>query len=359
MAAARVLEKRSGATAGILSRGQRAGGAVRAGGAGRAHGAGRGAGLALGLVSALLFGTSGTFGSALITAGWSPAGAVLARVLVAAVALSGPALLALRGQWAALRRSWRQVLAYGMIGVAACQVCYFNAISRMPVGVAILLEYLGIVLIVLWLWLRQGQRPRPLTVAGGVASLGGLALMLDLSGSSSAGVSWVGVLWAMGAAVSMAIYFFQSAVTSLPSSPGTPDIATADGGGTHRVAALPPVVLTWGGMVVGAAFLAVIGGSGAMPLRMSAADVTLFGHQVSWAVPVLGLGVLAAAIAYVTGIGAVRRLGAKLGSFVAMAEVLFAAGFAWLLLGQVPTAIQFLGGLLILAGVVLVRLDEP
>jgi drug/metabolite transporter (DMT)-like permease len=362
MAAARLLDEGSDATTGILQRGQRTTGTARV------RGSGRGAGLALGLVSALLFGTSGTFGSALITAGWSPAGAVLARVLVAAVALSGPALLSLRGQWATLRLSWRQVLAYGMIGVAACQVCYFNAISHMPVGVAILLEYLGIVLIVLWLWVRHGQRPRPLTVAGGVASLGGLALMLDLSGSGPGAVSWIGVLWAMGAAVAMAIYFFQSAVTSVPSSPQTADVTgdattgdatTGEAGGPPRVAALPPVVLTWGGMVVGAAFLAVIGGSGAMPLRMSAADVALFGHQVSWAVPVLGLGILAAAIAYVTGIGAVRRLGAKLGSFVALAEVLFAAGFAWVLLGQVPTATQFLGGLLILAGVVLVRLDEP
>jgi drug/metabolite transporter (DMT)-like permease len=36
----------------------------------------------------------------------------------------------------------------------------------------------------------------------------------------------------------------------------------------------------------------------------------------------------------------------------------FAVGAAWVLLGQVPTGPQFLGGLLILAGVVLVRFDE-
>ena len=47
-----------------------------------------------------------------------------------------------------------------------------------------------------------------------------------------------------------------------------------------------------------------------------------------------------------------------LGSFVALAEVLFAAAFAWALLGQVPSPTQFLGGTLILAGVVAVRLDE-
>ena len=307
----------------------------------RVRRAGQGAGIGLGVLSAMCFGTSGTFGSALEGAGWSPAGAVLARVLVAALALTVPALLTLRGRWALLWRSWRQVLVYGLVGVAACQLCYFNAIARMDVGISILLEYLGIVLVVGWLWVRHGQQPRLLTVFGGVAALGGLALMLNLSGSG--GVSTTGVLFALAAAVSMAVYFFQSAQTS------------AAGGGD----ALSPVALTWGGMVTGAAFIALLGAARIMPLRFATSSVTLLNTQVSWLLPVLGLGVVAAAVAYVTGIGAARLLGAKLGSFVAMAEVLFAAGFAWVLLHQVPTGMQFLGGLLILAGVVAVRLDEP
>jgi len=288
----------------------------------------------------MCFGTSGTFGAALEGAGWSPAGAVLVRVSVAALALTVPALFALRGRWTLLRRRARQVVVYGLVGVAACQVCYFNAIARMDVGISILLEYLGIVLVVGWLWLRHGQRPRLLTMLGGVAALGGLALMLQLSGSG--GVSLVGVLYALAAAVSMAVYFFQSSATS-----------ASDGSEV-----LPPVVLTWGGMVTGAVAIALVGAARLMPLRFASSSVTLLNSQVSWVLPVLGLGVVAAAIAYVTGIGAARRLGAKLGSFVAMAEVLFAAGFAWVLLNQVPTGMQFLGGALILAGVVAVRLDE-
>jgi drug/metabolite transporter (DMT)-like permease len=288
----------------------------------------------------MCFGTSGTFGAALEGAGWSPAGAVLVRVCVAGLALTVPAVLGLRGRWSLLLRSWRMVVVYGLVGVAACQVCYFNAIARMDVGISILLEYLGIVFVVGWLWARHGQRPRLLTVLGGVAALGGLALMLNLSGSG--GVSLTGVLFALAAAVSMAVYFFLSSATS-----------TADGGD-----ALPPVALTWGGMITGAAAIALLGAARVMPLRFSAAPVSLLNDRVSWLLPVLGLGVVAAAIAYVTGIEAARRLGAKLGSFVAMAEVLFAAGFAWVLLHQVPTGMQFLGGLLILAGVVAVRLDE-
>jgi drug/metabolite transporter (DMT)-like permease len=60
----------------------------------------------------------------------------------------------------------------------------------------------------------------------------------------------------------------------------------------------------------------------------------------------------------VAGIGAARRLGAKLASFIGMTEVLFAILFAWLALGQLPTPIQFAGGLFILAGIALVRAGE-
>jgi drug/metabolite transporter (DMT)-like permease len=303
---------------------------------GTRRGSGRGAGLAFGLLSAASFGTSGTFGSALIGAGWSPAAAVIARVSIAALALTGPALVQLRGRWALLRRWAWKTTGFGLIGVAACQVGYFNAIQRMPVGIALLIEYLGVVLIVLWLWVRRGQRPRPLTVAGGVGALSGLALMLDLSGPG--GINPVGVVWGLVAAVSLAIYFFISA--SVDAEP------------------LPPIVMTWGAMIVGAAALGAAGLTGALPLRFAASDVTLFGHRVSWLVSVLGLSLIAAAFAYVTGIGAARRLGAKLGSFVGMSEILFAVLFAWVLLHQTPSGMQFLGGALILAGVVLVRLDE-
>jgi drug/metabolite transporter (DMT)-like permease len=323
----------------------------------------RSAGVAMGLLSAMCFGTSGTFGTALIGTGWSPAGAVFARVLVAALALTVPAVLALRGRWRMLLRSAWQVTVYGLVGVAACQVCYFNAIARMPVGISIMLEYLGIVLIVLWLWARHGQTPRPLTIAGGVAALGGLALMLNLSGSG--GVSVIGVIFALAAAVSMAVYFFQSAATAGAATAGT-DAGTGAGAGDTDPGAggqgqadLPPVVLTWGGMIVGAAAIAVGALARVTPMRFTASDVALFGGRTSWIVPVLGLGVVAAAIAYVTGIGAARRLGAKFGSFVAMAEIGFAVLFAWILLHQTPTATQFVGGALILAGVIAVRLDEP
>jgi drug/metabolite transporter (DMT)-like permease len=73
---------------------------------------------------------------------------------------------------------------------------------------------------------------------------------------------------------------------------------------------------------------------------------------------VLGLSVVAAAVAYLAGIAASRLLGARLASFVGLLEVVCAVLFAWALLSQVPTLTQFAGGGLIIAGVTLVRLDE-
>jgi drug/metabolite transporter (DMT)-like permease len=295
-----------------------------------------GAGLTLALLSAAAFGTSGTFASALIGSGWSPGAAVLARMAVAALVLTVPAVLRLRGQWGLLRRSAGRVAAYGLLAVAAPQLCFFNAVARIPVGVALLLEYLGVVLVVGWLWLRHGQRPRRLTITGGVMAIAGLALVLNLAGP--AGINPAGVIWALLAAVGLATFFVLSA------------------GGEEEP--LPPLVMSWAAMCVGTAALAAAAGTGLLPLTASLGDVHVLGHQVSWIVPVLGLSLVAAVISYIAGIGAARRLGARLASFIGMAEVLFAILFAWLLLGQLPAPVQFLGGGFILAGVAMVRLGE-
>lgn len=294
-----------------------------------------GAGLAVALVSAATFGTSGAFAGSLLDAGWTPASAVTIRVVVAALVLTVPALLALRGQWSALRRGSRTVGVYGLFAVAGCQLCYFNAVDHLSVAVALLLEYSGALLVVLWLWLRRGQRPRPLTIAGAAVAVAGLALVLDLTGPQE--LDLVGVLWGLGAATGLAVYFVLSAGTDDP---------------------LPPLVVAWGGLAVGGLVLLLAGAAGALPLAAPRADVELLGAQTSWLVPVLGLSLVAAVVAYVTGIVAARLLGAKVASFVGLSEVLFAVLFAFLLLGETVGAVQVVGGLLVLAGVALVRVDE-
>ena len=93
-------------------------------------------------------------------------------------------------------------------------------------------------------------------------------------------------------------------------------------------------------------------------MATSTASVTLRRHAVAWWVPILLLGVVTAAVAYVSGIAAIRRLGSRLASFVALAEVVFGVLWAWVLLDELPRPVQLLGGVLILAGVVAVKLGE-
>jgi drug/metabolite transporter (DMT)-like permease len=94
-------------------------------------------------------------------------------------------------------------------------------------------------------------------------------------------------------------------------------------------------------------------------MSATAGDATYNGVDVAWWLPVLALGVVTAAVSYVSGILASRTLGARVASFVALLEVLFSVIFAWLLLGQLPGLIQLVGGLLLLTGVVIVRVGEP
>ncbi|WP_017935534.1 EamA family transporter [Nocardioides sp. Iso805N] len=299
-----------------------------------------GVGLLLAMVSAVSFSLSGSIASSLFDIGWTPGSVVLLRVALAAVVLAPFGLRSLRHSrtpWSAVRRQLPTIVVYGLLAVAASQFCYFSAVRHMEVGPAILIEYTSPAAVVVWLWLRHGQRPAPITVGGAALAAFGLVLVLDLIGGGI-GLSVAGVLWALGAMLGAAVYF----------------VLNAEGG-----VDLPPIALAWLGLVVGAAALGLLGVTHLMPLHAAAGTVRLADADVPWWAAVLILGVVTAALAYATGIAAGRLLGARLASFVALLEVVSSVLFAWLLLGELPGAVQFVGGLLILAGVVAVKAGEP
>lgn len=292
-------------------------------------------GLLWAVASATAFGLSGSLARGMMDAGWSSAMAVVVRLLIGAAVLVPVAVYQLRGRWAVLRRNVALVVAYGLIAVAGCQLAYFNAVAHMQVGVALLIEYTAPVPVVAWMWLRHGQRPGRLTVLGAVLGAAGLVLVLDLV--SGFQVSGVGVLWALGAMAGAATYF----------------VLNADGDNE-----LPGTVLAAAGLVVGSVALLGAGLVGIVPLAASTAPVHFASMTTPWWVVAGALGVVTAAVAYVTGIVATRRLGSRLASFVALLEVVAAILFAWLLLGELPGAVQVVGGLMVLAGIAVVKLGE-
>lgn len=293
-------------------------------------------GLPLAIAAAFSFGMSGAWARGLIDAGWTPGAAVTVRVWVAALVLLVPTILALRGRWRALRRNAGMVAAYGLLAVAATQLFYFQAVAVMDVGIALLIEYTAPIAVLLWLWLRHGERPSRRSVTGSIIAFVGLVLMLDVV--TGAEVNVVGILWALAAMVGAATYFVLS--------------ARADTG-------IPPIALAGSGLLLGALALSVAAALGILPFRWTDGDIAYRFGTVPWFVPVLAIGLIATALAYVLGIVSTRMLGSRLASFVALAEVVAALLFGWLLLGQLPDLLQALGVVLVLAGVVVVKLGEP
>ncbi len=295
-----------------------------------------GTGLFVAVAAAASFGMSGAWARGLIDAGWTPGAAVTARVWVAALVLLIPTVLALRGKAPVVRRNLGMIAAYGLLAVAATQLCYFQAVAVMDVGVALLVEYTAPVAVVLWLWIRRGERPTARSALGAAIAFAGLVLMLDVL--TGARIDPVGILWALGAMTGAAAYFLLS--------------GRADTG-------LPPIALAGSGLLVGALGLTAAGAVGILPMAWTTADVAYRFGTVPWFVPVLAVGILATALAYVLGIASTRMLGSRVASFVALAEVIAALLFGWLLLGQLPGPWQLAGGALVLAGVVVVKLGEP
>jgi drug/metabolite transporter (DMT)-like permease len=296
---------------------------------------GVGGGVLLAAFSATTFGLSGPLAAGLLGNGWSPGAIVSARIAIAAIALAPFTVAALRGKWHLLRTQAVPILLYGVLAVAGAQFCYFSAVATMDVAPALLIEYTAPAAVVAWLWITKGQRPSRLTVLGAVLAAAGLVLVLDLV--SGADLAWSGVAWAFAAMIGATAYFLISAETG---------------------SGLPPLALAGAGLVVGAVTLGLLAATGLLPMRATTDPAAYAFGDLPWWAPLLLLGVVTAAIAYATGVAAIRLLGSRVASFVALLEVVAAVLFAWLLVDQLPGLAQLAGGLLIIAGVVAVRLGD-
>jgi drug/metabolite transporter (DMT)-like permease len=115
-----------------------------------------------------------------------------------------------------------------------------------------------VVLVVGWMWLRHGQKPRRLTLAGSAVALLGLILVLDLTGDTR--LDWTGVLWGLGAGFGLATYFVLS---------------------SKNDSDLPPVAVASAGMSVGAVALLILGTVGALPMHASFGNVDFAGQRTS------------------------------------------------------------------------------
>ena len=290
-------------------------------------------GLLLGVLSALAFSSSGPVVKPLLEAGWSLGAALLVRMGLAALLLAPALILAFRRERRFLRRHGRLIVLFGLTAVAGCQLLFFSAMQRMPVAVALLIQYLAPVLLVIYAWVRTRRPPSRLVIAGSVVAMAGLVLVVDIAGAR---FDLLGTILALGAAVCAGAYFLVSEQTG---------------------AGLPPLALASGGLFVGTALIGILILAGVLPFAAPDVEVVLAGVEVPGLLAILWVACAATTLGYAFGVMAVPRIGSRVASFVGLSEVLFALGFAWLLLAETPAPVQFAGGALILVGVVLVRMD--
>lgn len=292
-------------------------------------------GLVFGVLASFAFGTSGAFIKPLLEGGWSPAAAVTVRAGIAGLVLVPIAVFALRGRWAALWRARWRVLGMALIGVAGTQLAYFAAISRIPVSTALLIEYLAPLILVAIVWVRTRRTPRAVVLIGSVLAIGGLVLIIGPG--SIVATDGLGIVFALIAMLGVVGYYLIAARPS-------------DG--------LPPVAFASSGLVLGSLALAIVGAVGILPLTANFGMVPMGAAEVPWFVPLSFVALVGTAFAYVASIAASEMLGSRLMSFVGLLEVVFASVFAWLLIGETITPLQGVGGVLILGGIALVRMER-
>ncbi|MFC8595381.1 DMT family transporter [Streptomyces atroolivaceus] len=300
----------------------------------------RSAGLGLALASAFAFGGSGVAAKPLIEAGLDPLHVVWLRV-------AGAALVMLPVAWRHrnLVRERPVLLAgFGLFAVAGVQAFYFTSISRIPVGVALLVEYLAPALVLGWVRFVQRRPVTRAAAAGVVLAVGGLACVVEVW----AGLSFdaVGLLLALGAACCQVGYFVLS-----DQGAGHGDTAGAEP--PH------PVGVIAYGLLAGAAVLTVVARPWGMDWAVLGGSADMDGHGVpAWLL--LGwIVLLATVLAYLTGVVSVRLLSPQVAGVVACLEAVIATVLAWFLLGEHLSAPQLVGGGVVLLGAFIAQSSAP
>ncbi|MER6082034.1 EamA family transporter [Streptomyces sp. NPDC001833] len=294
---------------------------------------GKGLGLSLAVGSALAFGGSGVAAKPLIEAGLAPLHVVWLRVAGAALVMLP---LAVRHRDLPRRRP-ALLAGFGLLAVAGVQACYFAAISRIPVGVALLVEYLAPALVLGWV--RFVQR-RPVTRAaalGVVLAAGGLACVVEVW--SGLRFDALGLVLALAAACCQVGYFVLA------------DHGAGEG-------ADPLGVIAYG-LLVGAGLLTVVARPWEMDWSVLGGSARMNGSAVPAAALLAWIVLVATVIAYITGVLSVRRLSPQVAGVVACLEAVVATVLAWVLLGEHLSAPQVVGGAVVLAGAFIAQSSTP
>lgn len=285
-------------------------------------------GVTLVLAAALFFGVCGPFGKVVIQAGLTPIQVTWLRICgVGVIALIAAAVPLIRVLRRGDRLPWGALALFGLTAIAAVQAFYFIAVERLPVGIALLLEFMGPIVVVAWVrFVRRTILPRA-AVVGTFLSIAGLCIVVEVW--SGLQLDAVGLMAGSAAAACQATYFLS---------------------GERLTAKVDVRVLLAVGFTTGAIALAPLAAPWALDWAALSAEVSLGGVTTTGLWSVIAL-ILCTAVAYGVGLSGLRFISAPVAGGIGYAEVVVASLAAWALLGESLTVPQIIGGLVVVAGV--------
>lgn len=285
-------------------------------------------GYLLAAVAALMFAVNGSIAKLLIEDGVSPAHLSQLRVTVSFALLAGALALADRRRLRIARADVPRMAWLGLAGVAIVQLSYFLAIERMAISVALAIQFTGPLMVLLWLRIAHGRRLRA-SLWGAVAlSVAGSALVVQVFDAGS--IDGLGVLYALVAAVTFAIY-----LVGFERAGRTYDAFTT---------------LAWG---LGFATLFWLLASPPWTFPFGDLDTP---RDFALALGVVVIGTLAP---FLLNVSALRHLPAARVGVVATLEPVLATLVAWVVHDEALAGVQVLGVVLVVAAVAWVQSHPP
>jgi drug/metabolite transporter (DMT)-like permease len=291
-------------------------------------------GYAMVVAAALLFALNGVVSKVMLVGGMPADSLTELRSTGAFVALLAIVLVTAPHT---LRVPWRELpllAAYGVCGVAATQWLYFVALKRLPVGVALLLEFTAPLLVVLWARFALHEPVRRRVWLALALSLAGLAAVAEVWGGLA--LDGLGVVAGVAAAFALALYFIL---------------------GERLVRSRDPVSLTCLAFGFAALFWATVTPWWEFPFSLMHQQVSLLGNLAEHTVPMwslaLSLVLLGTVLPFTLSIASLRFLRARQVGVVGMVEPVAATVIAYFWLAESLSVAQIVGGAMVIVGVIL------
>jgi drug/metabolite transporter (DMT)-like permease len=292
-------------------------------------------GYVIGFLAALLFGSNGSVVKLVLSEGVTAAQMTFFRATATMIVAGIVLLLSDRS---AFRISFKRLLAMaalGILGVAMLQWFYALAIERIPVGIALLFEYLAVLAVVVIARFVFKEQVRARLWVAIVLVLIGLGVVAEMWNSS---VDGLGMIFALIAAASYTIYFLI---------------------GEQALKGMNVVAMTFWSMLFASLFWFVFSGWQEMDFTIFSKSISLTGSLSAvyvplWA-PLLWILTMGSFVAFYMSFKSLSLLPATSAGIVASSEVIFAFIVAWLWLGETLSLIQILGALIVTAGIILAQ----